>query len=99
MLGDMLVDKQLPEGQKYVEIDAVGIRLFGEQGGSLYDPYVFPKAELFTLRFIPYYLWANREEGEMRVWLTAKERPKIQRDELIDLDAVAERHPKEWGAQ
>ena len=35
----------------------------------------------------------------MRVWLTAKERPKIQRDELIDLDAVAERHPKEWGAQ
>ena len=99
MLGIMLIDKRLPEGQEYVEIDAVGIRLLGEQGGSLYDPYVFPKAELATLRFIPYYLWANREEGERRVWLTANERPKIQRDELIDPDAVAERHPKEWGAQ
>ncbi|MAU13304.1 MAG: hypothetical protein CL607_26030 [Anaerolineaceae bacterium] len=38
------------------------------------DLYVFQsevklKSESFTFRAIPYFLWANREPGEMRVWI------------------------------
>ncbi len=35
---------------------------------ALYTPYRAPKEEDAALRLIPYYAWANRGEGEMRVW-------------------------------
>ena len=34
-----------------------------------------PEAEGVRLRFIPYYLWNNRGEGEMAVWVRAPEGP------------------------
>lgn len=38
-------------------------------GGPLYRDYCPPETRPATLRFIPYYAWANRGEGEMRVWV------------------------------
>jgi len=35
----------------------------------LYTAYTPPAVEETTLRLIPYFAWANRGEGEMRVWL------------------------------
>lgn len=37
--------------------------------GGLYHTYVKPRYEEKELRFIPYYAWANRGEGEMEVWV------------------------------
>lgn len=37
--------------------------------GELYGEYEPPTLERITLKFIPYFAWANRGEGEMRVWL------------------------------
>ena len=54
--------------------DAVGIVLEG--GGTsgewagLYQMDQRPLALPHRIRLIPYYLWANRSVGEMRVWLT-----------------------------
>ena len=54
--------------------DAVGIvleggRTSGEWAG-LYQMDQRPLALPHRIRLIPYYLWANRSVGEMRVWLT-----------------------------
>jgi len=38
-------------------------------GAPLYSGYMPPKERPVTLKFIPYYAWANRGEGEMRVWV------------------------------
>ena len=37
--------------------------------GQLYRPAARERGEPQELVFIPYYAWANRGEGEMRVWL------------------------------
>ena len=37
--------------------------------GPLYQDYVPAKTRPVTLHFIPYFAWANRGEGEMRVWV------------------------------
>ena len=39
------------------------------QDSSLYRPLGKPERERVQLRLIPYFLWANRSPGEMRVWL------------------------------
>ena len=39
--------------------------------GALYRPARPVQMERFTFRAIPYCLWANREPGEMRVWIRA----------------------------
>ena len=36
---------------------------------GLYQTYKKPVYEQKELRFIPYYAWANRGEGEMEVWI------------------------------
>lgn len=36
---------------------------------ELYSQYVAPEFEECELNFIPYYIWANRGVGEMRVWI------------------------------
>jgi len=41
------------------------------EGTPLYGSYMPPKERPVTLKFIPYYAWANRGEGEMRVWVRA----------------------------
>lgn len=40
-----------------------------EWSGGLYQPAAPPDAQAFTFRAVPYCLWANREPGEMRVWV------------------------------
>ncbi|MBO7096428.1 MAG: hypothetical protein J6V94_05655, partial [Lachnospiraceae bacterium] len=37
--------------------------------GALYSAYKKPEYDDVELTFIPYYTWANRGEGEMRVWV------------------------------
>ena len=39
---------------------------------ALYALYTEPEYTPVDLTFIPYYTWANRGEGEMRVWVNAK---------------------------
>ena len=38
---------------------------------ALYSAYKKPEYDDIELTFIPYYTWANRGEGEMRVWVNA----------------------------
>jgi DUF1680 family protein len=37
--------------------------------GGLYQAAVPTQTETFTVRAVPYAFWANREPGEMRVWI------------------------------
>jgi DUF1680 family protein len=37
--------------------------------GELYRPVRSRRFETIKLKFIPYYAWANRGEGEMTVWI------------------------------
>lgn len=41
----------------------------GWEDGALYHPLADEAAEPVSLRFIPYYAWANRGVGEMSVWI------------------------------
>ena len=53
-----------------VTVEAEGTRLseLGWQGG-LYSSAARPAEQRVPLKFIPYYAWANRGEGEMTVWV------------------------------
>lgn len=57
-------------GQKMVSLELCGFRreLPGENA-PLYTPYAPPRETRARLKFIPYYAWANRGEGEMSVWV------------------------------
>ncbi len=50
-------------------IEAKGMRV--SDTGSLYS-FTKPTSEKVTLKAVPYYLWGNRGENEMRVWLPEK---------------------------
>ncbi|WP_322175872.1 glycoside hydrolase family 127 protein [Acutalibacter caecimuris] len=57
-------------GQGMRAIDLPGFRQAAPGSGApLYSRYAPAKEEPVTLRFIPYYAWANRGMGEMRVWV------------------------------
>lgn len=45
-----------------------GFRQKEEAGRSLYREWSRPEQESVTLKFVPYYMWANRGENEMQVW-------------------------------
>lgn len=80
--GEHLHELVLPSGAKLAEaredgllggivtVRAQALRL-SEKGwtGGLYSPSALPSAEPATVKFIPYYAWANRGEGEMTVWV------------------------------
>lgn len=51
-----------------VEILTEGVREEYPLSGQLYAPLRAPDEKPVTLRWIPYYTWANRGEGEMQVW-------------------------------
>ena len=51
----------------YTAVSVSGLRLIPD--GSLYSERP-AKAESVPLHAIPYYLWGNRSEGEMRVWIS-----------------------------
>ena len=52
-------------------ISAHGFRVSAKEGDEapLYAADAAPQAEEAELQFIPYHLWANREPGEMLVWV------------------------------
>ena len=50
----------------YTAVKATGLRL--TPGSDLYSSEP-PKGEETVLHAIPYYLWGNRSEGAMRVWM------------------------------
>lgn len=51
-------------------ITAKGLRETGaKEGEELYHVYQAPELTECTLTFLPYYLWNNRGEGEMTVWV------------------------------
>ena len=58
-------------GEKFVEIKGEGVKTIIEDAkqSSLYRTYESRKKEATTITFIPYYMWNNRGEGEMSVWV------------------------------
>ena len=53
-----------------VTIRTFGLREAGDwPEDRLYDFREAPEAQTAELKWIPYYAWANRGEGEMRVWI------------------------------
>ena len=61
-------------GKKFPMIEARGMRQKALEVKGLYLPYKKPKYEKVSLKFIPYYAWANRGENEMTVWVKAYEK-------------------------
>ena len=49
-------------------LDVPGLRE-ERSDGPLYREYAPSQGRPVILRFIPYFAWANRGEGEMRVWV------------------------------
>ncbi len=58
----------LPEGIPGVTVSGWREADWPEEGG-LYRPWQPGRRERTDIRLIPYYAWANRSPGEMRVWL------------------------------
>lgn len=60
-------------GQPLIAIEAEGVRYQQIENKTLYfDKKSFVKNKA-TLTFIPYYMWANRGENEMQVWVRSHE--------------------------
>ena len=55
-------------GQSLIAVKAQGWRQQKVQDAGLYFTHTKTEYERTTLTWIPYYAWANREEGEMQVW-------------------------------
>lgn len=55
-------------GESVVTISGQGRRQKQKEDVRLYVPYSPAEYEEVTLKWIPYYTWANRGEGEMQVW-------------------------------
>ena len=65
-------------GRSEVALDVPGVRKISSQTGSsfvssLYHTYSGVQNEKVKIRMIPYRLWANRGEGEMRVHLSLEQ--------------------------
>ncbi len=57
-------------GQKMTSLELEGFRREQpEENAPLYAEYATPQESQACLKFIPYYAWANRGEGEMSVWV------------------------------
>ena len=59
----------VPGNGKAVMISGWRDRDWADADGSLYRPWGGPERDRVSIRLIPYYAWANRSPGEMRVWL------------------------------
>ncbi|MDE7219521.1 MAG: glycoside hydrolase family 127 protein [Oscillospiraceae bacterium] len=78
-----LEDREIAAGQTCVGVTAFGLRETASPAEPLYGLFRPSEMEPASLRFIPYYLWANRGRGEMRVWVAAMEgKPDPGRDIL-----------------
>lgn len=56
-------------GHRTVKLAVPGFRQAADAQEVLYTRYHAPEETPCTITMIPYYTWANRGEGEMRVWL------------------------------
>lgn len=66
--GLRLLEEELLGGMITIEADA--LRLNEEKwDGRLYSDQDLPDYRSVKAKYIPYYAWANRGEGEMRVWI------------------------------
>lgn len=69
----VITDEELC-GENIKSVNIAGFREEKESAGkvistSLYSRYIPAKKEDVTLKFVPYYTWANRGENEMQVWV------------------------------
>lgn len=74
--ADRIREAEIAEGEvcgvpvRFLEIP--GERIRRPSGAALYQEYSAPETTPATLRLVPYFAWANRGEGEMRVWIPAR---------------------------
>ena len=59
-------------GYETVRLHVPGRRLLPTQSDALYSTWQPPREEPTKIHLVPYYVWANRGEGEMLVWLRRK---------------------------
>ncbi len=52
-------------------IDTPAVRIHSKSTSALYADYSAAEIEKTTARLVPYFAWANRGEGQMRVWIPA----------------------------
>ena len=69
----VITDEELC-GENIKSVNIAGFREEKESAGkvistALYSRYIPAKKEDVTLKFVPYYTWANRGENEMQVWV------------------------------
>ncbi len=68
-IGESKLEKITIGGQEMTAIALPGYRQELPEDAPLYADYAPAKESEVTLKFIPYYVWANRGEGEMSVWV------------------------------
>lgn len=61
-------EPQLLNGVAVITADGLLLKTSAWQD-QLYRPAEIPREEFVPIRAIPYYAWANREEGKMTVWI------------------------------
>ena len=61
------------DSYKYISLSGTGqYQSLNNWNKSLYIPDAIEKSERKKIKMIPYFLWANRKLGEMRIWFNAK---------------------------
>ena len=68
-LSGVTVDMESKFGHPTAALNVPGLRAKPWDGDALYADAHDIEQEPVTIRMIPYYAWANRGEGEMRVWI------------------------------
>ena len=64
-----LTEKEI-DGLAVPVLTVPGKRVIVPENAPLYAPWTEPETEDIKITLIPYFAWANRGKGEMRVWLT-----------------------------
>ncbi len=61
-------EKVFELGHKFIRINVSGVRNRLRNTNVLYQKYEEETADEVILKYISYYIWNNRGEGEMQVW-------------------------------
>lgn len=61
-------EEVLEMGHTFTRVSISGTRTRLCDSGALYQPYEDEKTEDVSLKYVPYFIWNNRGEGEMQVW-------------------------------